>query len=365
MAGGVGGGGKGGLSGDAGVNSIANSGGGGGGGGNNQSGGAGGSGIVIVKELDKASGAWNIHDQFDALLEGTWPKAQVGIDGATVIMVAAGGGGGADNGAGGGAGGVLVLQCVSLGFGSLPVTIGAGGRGSRTGPGNPQPAPLSPATVGGNTVLVTQAPSPQTFTANGGGAGGAPGRPCTVRNGGSGGGGSRGGESGGTATQTDHPAFPGSAFADPGGDGSPEFSGGGGGSQGAGADAPASAGGSGGSARDFSPFFTQSLPQSRLAGGGSAGNGPTNPLATDGGGGRGHPNPAPNEKGEAGDANTGGGGGGGGGNPPGRCGGEGGSGIIVVEYPGPARATGGSVNTACGTTRHVFTSSTNLVIPGF
>ena len=169
------------------------------------------------------------------------------------------------------------------------------------------------------------------------------------------------GTCGGASTQSDHPAYPGSAFGNAGGDKSPEKSGGGGGAGGAGADAcGSSSGGGGGSGKDVNPSFTQSLPNSGIyAGGGSAGCSPNPSAATNGGGGRGHPSPAPNEKGQPGTANTGGGGGGGGGNPPGRCGGSGGTGVVIVEYPGPARATGGTVNTACGTTRHVFTSSSN------
>ena len=53
--------------------------------------GAGGSGIVIVKELDKASGVWSLADQLDALEDGTWPKRTVNVD----YMVVAGGGAGA------------------------------------------------------------------------------------------------------------------------------------------------------------------------------------------------------------------------------------------------------------------------------
>jgi hypothetical protein len=38
------------------------------------SGGAGGSGIVIVKELNKASGSWPLRAQFSSQKQGTWPK---------------------------------------------------------------------------------------------------------------------------------------------------------------------------------------------------------------------------------------------------------------------------------------------------
>ena len=58
---------------------CANTGGGGGGSGRRTSpasnfpGGAGGSGIVIVKELNKASGVWSMQSQFSARSQGTWP----------------------------------------------------------------------------------------------------------------------------------------------------------------------------------------------------------------------------------------------------------------------------------------------------
>jgi hypothetical protein len=38
-------------------------------------GGAGGSGIVIVKELNKASGSWPLRAQFSARKQGTWPDS--------------------------------------------------------------------------------------------------------------------------------------------------------------------------------------------------------------------------------------------------------------------------------------------------
>ena len=87
---------------------TANTGGGGGGGSNCSpsgriKGGAGGSGIVIVKELDKASGVWSMSEQLEAVNEdGTWPARVVAID---YMVVAGGGGGGTDGGGGGGAGG--------------------------------------------------------------------------------------------------------------------------------------------------------------------------------------------------------------------------------------------------------------------
>ena len=76
-AGGTGGGGAGGGPGSAGPAGTANTGGGGGGGGSGgpgSTGGAGGSGIVVVKELDKASGVWSMQSQYSAKRAGTWPQ---------------------------------------------------------------------------------------------------------------------------------------------------------------------------------------------------------------------------------------------------------------------------------------------------
>jgi hypothetical protein len=78
---------------------TANTGGGGGGavGGN---GGAGGSGIVIVKELNKASGVWNIKSAFSAVKSGTWPQTQCSV--SLDYLVVAGGGAARDGGGGAG-----------------------------------------------------------------------------------------------------------------------------------------------------------------------------------------------------------------------------------------------------------------------
>jgi hypothetical protein len=64
---------------------------------------------------------------------------------------------------------------------------------------------------------------------------------------------------------------------------------------------------------------------------------------------------------ENGDANGGGGGGGDGGTAP-TVGGNGGSGIVIVRYAGPPRATGGTVTQSGGYTIHTFTTSGNLVV---
>jgi hypothetical protein len=63
--------------------------------------GAGGSGIVIVRELNQASGVWNLKSQFSAVKSGTWPEVGYNLD---YLVVAGGGGGGRADDAGGGAG---------------------------------------------------------------------------------------------------------------------------------------------------------------------------------------------------------------------------------------------------------------------
>ena len=135
---------------------TANTGGGGGGGSYNMpatTAASGGSGIVIVKELDKASGVWSLADQLDALEDGLWPKRTVNVD---YTVVAGGGGGGAARGGGGGAGGYRAsgygpspLQgCVQeLGLGSYSITVGGGGSGGVGGPSG------SLATSGSNSVF--------------------------------------------------------------------------------------------------------------------------------------------------------------------------------------------------------------------
>lgn len=62
-----------------------------------------------------------------------------------------------------------------------------------------------------------------------------------------------------------------------------------------------------------------------------------------------------NQAGTAGTANTGGGGGGGG--YPNSDGQAGGSGVVIIRYPGAQHATGGTVTSSGGYTYHTFTSS--------
>ena len=60
--------------GPAGEGGGTNTGGGGGSSFDGVTGAAGGSGVVIVKELNKASGVWNLKTQFQKRKENTWPS---------------------------------------------------------------------------------------------------------------------------------------------------------------------------------------------------------------------------------------------------------------------------------------------------
>jgi hypothetical protein len=114
---------------------TANTGGGGGGGASFVDAGANGgsSGIVIVKELNKASGVWSLDEQLENLEAGTWPKRTANID---YLVVAGGGGSSAGSGGGGGAGGYrasgygpspLQGSAQELSLGSYAITVGGGG----------------------------------------------------------------------------------------------------------------------------------------------------------------------------------------------------------------------------------------------
>jgi hypothetical protein len=103
--------------------------------------GAGGSGIVIVKELNKASGSWPLRAQFSARKSGTWVQKQISVS-LDYLVVAGGGGGGGwiwlisfAGGGGGGAGGYRTsfpggTKITLTGYGPLqvfPVVVGGGG----------------------------------------------------------------------------------------------------------------------------------------------------------------------------------------------------------------------------------------------
>ena len=291
---------------------------------------------------------------------------------AEVLVVAGGGGGGSDMGGGGGGGGVLYSSSYTVTRGStITVTVGNGGAGATAGVGqargtngdNSVFGSLTSIGGGGGASCHDRSTSP---AGNGGSGGGASGG-GTLPSGGSGGGGYGGGIRGlGTSGQ--------------GYDGGTGlyawYPGGGGGAGGVGSSGPNIpnggpgalyqtmspyyfGGGGGGSAYTVSPGGNGGI-----GGGGGGAIGVTvggaglNNGAAGGGGGI---NSWANTPGGNAGANTGGGGGGGSHYNANNYGGNGGSGIVIVRYKGPRKATGGTITTVDNETVHTFTSSGSFV----
>ena len=267
------------------------------------------------------------------------------------VLVVAGGGSGASTGSGGGAGGLVYNSAFTVTPGtSYTVTVGAGGV-----------APIYPGTVQGSNGGNSQFGS---ITAVGGGGG---------RFHGDTNGGSAGGSGGGGAVITGGSVGPGGAGTAgqgyPGGNGYLDVGwvgahGGGGGAGGPGANGGNTQGcgqGGPGLAYDISGTLTY------YAGGGGGGevNGAVVGKGGIGGGGSGFFDAA----GTDGTPNTGGGGGGGGfgSGPPAPSyytnGGTGGSGVVIVRYAQPVRASGGTITYVGNDVVHTFTSgTTNFVV---
>ena len=256
------------------------------------------------------------------------------------VLVVAGGGGGSgnfyDDGAGGGAGGLIYNSAYQLtNAAAITVTIGAGGGASTGGQGGD----------GGNSVFGS-------LTAIGCG-GGASHRSS----------GRAGGSGGGSAGAYDVPdttlggaGTPGQGF-DGGTSVYPGYAGSGGG----GAGQPGVGGTGGGIGKNGGNGLTYSISgTSTYYAGGGGGYGYSNSSTAigglGGGGNGGNPSPlAPT----AGGTNTGGGGGGGrtAGQTPFVGTAAGGSGIVIVRYPGLPAATGGTITYLNGYTIHTFTTS--------
>jgi len=342
-AGGAGGGGTGSITASAGGNGTANLGGGGGGGGASgsatiSSGGQGGSGVVIISYVGAqqfgggivtSSGGSTIHT---FTTSGTLsPLSSLT---ASSLVVAGGGGGGtttttyAVGSGGGGAGGLLAGSGVTIDTNSTYlVTVGAGGA----------------ADANGTNSALSIVPT----TAVGGGYGGQYLATLNGGNGGSGGGSAYGGTVGaGTSGQGNS----GGQGLISGGNGG----GGGGGSSASGSNSGTNAGAGGaGTASSISGTSTTYSG----GGGGGAGNAGTFGAGGSGGGGAGG---AASTVGTAGTANTGGGGGGAGNTylGPLKAGGAGGSGVVIISYPGSTQQmAGGTVTVAGGNVIHTFTSS--------
>ena len=257
-----------------------------------------------------------------------------GITSVDVLVVAGGGGGATQHAGGGGAGGLIYRP----GFpvtpgGSVSVTVGNGGS-------NPQGAPQSPTSgpkprVGGVNGTNGQDSAFGTLTAKGGGYGAYNGSGP----GGSGGGGGPGAPAGGTATQPTQPGDSGTyGFGNAGGSWQPTggSGGGGGGAGAAGQQGPAPAGGGpGGIGRAYT--IADGTTSVYYAGGGGGGNhGPGLPQGQGGQGGGGQGGTyttspeASSFAGVNGVANRGGGGGGSASSET--TAGQGGKGIVIVQY---------------------------------
>jgi len=266
------------------------------------------------------------------------PPSPPPLTSVQVLVVAGGGGGGAGcYGGAGGAGGLIYNPSYSVTGGtSYTVTIGNGGGGSSSTNSN--------GVNGQNSVFGT-------ITSTGGGGGGS-------RNTGTG---NTGGSGGGAAFSG------GTAGAGTSGQGNA----GGGGYGGAGGGAGA-VGGTGGGVSPYGGIGGDGLSNSLsgvstfYAGGGGGGAGGTAGNRRAGGQGGGGSGGVTDSSPTNGTANTGGGGGGGGINSSGatQCtgsnseiGASGGSGIVIVSYPGNQAATGGTITSSGGNTIHTFTSS--------
>ena len=321
-----------------------------------------------------------------------------------VLIVAGGGGGGMDMGGGGGGGGVLYFPAIQVDPGTAQtVTVGIGGYGAPAGSGGvrtdgagPQPGGHQftiRGTNGGNSSFAERSALGGGYGASsywgytpdfgyggtGGSGGGASGYSDGTGNGGAAGAGGRGavptqptslyggyGNRGGGGTGQYFPGGGGgagsrggegtSAYSAAGGDGIENSilgatyywgGGGGGGAYSAGAGGNGGIGGGGGGA----------------VGSTTGGAGLNNGAA---GGGGGCCSWAQTVGGNGG-TNTGGGGGGGSHYNATNKGGEGGSGIVVVAYKGPQRATGGTIDTSSrpGFTLHKYTSTGNSTFTSY
>ena len=255
------------------------------------------------------------------------------------VLVVAGGGGGSgnyyDDGAGGGAGGLIYNSAYQItNAAGITVTIGAGGAASVGSQGGD----------GGNSVFGS-------LTAIGGGGGG--GHRGSGRSGGSGGGSC--GAYASTDTTLGGAGTPGQGFAG-GTSVYRSYAGsGGGGAGGVGGTSSEAVGGNGANGQTYSISGTSTY----YAGGGGGYGYSHSSTATGGlGGGGNGGNPSPLAP-TAGGTNTGGGGGGGRtvGQVPFVGTAAGGSGIVIVRYPGLPAATGGTITYLNGYTIHTFTSS--------
>ena len=273
-----------------------------------------------------------------------------------VLVVAGGGGGGWDVGGGGGGGGVCYSKSYPITPGSaISVTVGNGGAGANANTGAGRAGSGGRAGANGDNSVFGA------ITAFGGGGGGGWSN-VSGANGGSGGGQTpNSSDASYSATQTGGAYYVG--YGNPGGISArpanqTNENNHSGGSGGGGAGGPGGGGINNGtwtlnsSLAGFGgpglPFNISGTTKYYGGGGGSSSdNSIYSGIGGIGGGGSAE---------QSGEANTGGGGGSGG--LPTNIGGTGGSGIVIVRYPGPQKATGGNTITSTGGyTIHTFTSS--------
>jgi hypothetical protein len=255
------------------------------------------------------------------------------------VLIVGGGGGGASGhaGGGGGGGGVIYRPAIQVVPGTVySITVGNGG--SQNTNGQPSFAFNLTALGGGTGGLEASRPG----VAGGSGGGGAGDATTSNRIGGAGtpGQGQPGGNGNGDGINVA---------------GNPYGQGGGGGGAGQrGFDATTLAGGRGGDGLQFNISGTPTY----YGGGGGGGGWSATVVAVNGLGGRGGGGGGGEvSSGVAGTPNTGGGGGGTNASAT-RIGGAGGTGVVIVRYPGPQKATGGNTITQVGGyTIHTFTSS--------
>jgi hypothetical protein len=291
------------------------------------------------------SGPEIINDGLVLCLDAANPKS-FGPISVQALVVAGGGGGGAyAAGGGGGAGGVVYNSSVILNpVTAYTITVGNGGAGGIGQSGL--------ASNGQNSVFAT-------LTAIGGGAGGRGWTQTAGSSGGSGGGG--GGYDGVSSQNTIAGGAGTTGQGNSGGLGrgistNRGAGGGGGGAGGAGGNSTTTSGGDGG------PGIANEISGSIVyyGGGGGAGDYQSSNGGTGGIGGGGDKSGG-NSSGIPGGAGTPNTGGGGGGSRSATSdswnGGNGGSGIVIIRYSGPQKATGGTITTVGSDTVHTFTSS--------
>jgi hypothetical protein len=324
-------------------------------------------------------------------LDATNPKSYPGTSlNVQVLVVGGGGGGGFGHGGGGGGGAVLYNSSLSILLNTqYPIVVGAGGLGNQNNSSNNSGGSSSAfgvtATGGGSGSNESGDDSSGRAGvggagANGGGgtynfvAGGVGTAPTatgwTVYAGNNGG-------SGGSAANANYPTGGGAGAGGPGENAQTGSTGGaaGGAGQAAGNGGPGVlssilgvpyywAGGGGGVT-----YNTGGIPGNGGIGGGGGGSSQLGNLVGQGGGSAlnsgANGNLGNNIVGGAAGSNTGGGGGGG--SNENGIGGDGGSGVVIVRYAGPQKATGGIVTSVGGNTVHTFTSvgSSSFTVNGW